>query len=354
MELALYAPGLGYYERQSERVGIQGDFYTSVRVGPLLGELLGHYFVRLAAELEPRLILVEAGAHDGRLAADILDHLRQLHPHLSPDLWLIEPSPSRRQWQEQTLADFAPRVHWATHPDQLAELFPNGISGMIYSNELLDAFPVHRLAWSRSRKDWQIFGVTESGNGFEWQMFPSDWLRIDSSQFPHVSTELAEVLPDGFITEICPAAASWWSSAARVLRAGRLVAMDYGLDGEEFLAPHRDKGTLRGYHRHQVGDRLLEIPGEQDLTAHVDFDKIQQAGESAGLSTFFSGSQRLWLTRLMEQTLSPEGPNFPAWDSTRVRQFQTLTHPDHFGRRFRVLEQGRQNVATSPPGMTGT
>ncbi len=341
MELALYAPGLGYYEREPKRVGIDGDFYTSVRVGPLLGELLGSYFGRLSAELNLPLVLVESGAHDGRLAADILGHLQKWQPQHGPDLWLIEPSKDRRRWQEQTLKEFLPKVHWVHDLDQLAQSFPDGISGIFYSNELLDAFPVHRLAWSRDRKEWQVFGVAESSHGFEWRMLPSDWLPIDSRLYPQIPDDLAEVLPDGFVTEICPMATTWWSSAARLLRVGRLLTMDYGLESEEFLAPQRDRGTLRTYLRHQVGDLLLENPGEQDLTAHVDFDRIQRAGEANGLTTFFSGSQRLWLTRQMEQTLPQVGSAFPAWDSTRVRQFQALTHPDHFGRRFRVLEQGK-------------
>jgi SAM-dependent MidA family methyltransferase len=341
MELALYAPGLGYYERQPKRVGIDGDFYTSVRVGPLLGELLGSYFGRLSAELNLPFVLVEAGAHDGRLAADVLGHLQKWQPQHGPDLWLVEPSKDRRLWQQQTLKEFLPRVHWVHDLEQLAQSFPDGISGIFYSNELLDAFPVHRLSWSRDRKEWQVFGVAESSHGFEWRMFASDGLSIDSSLYPHIPNDLAEVLPDGFVTEICPMATTWWSSAARLLRVGRLLTMDYGLESEEFLAPQRARGTLRTYLRHQVGDRLLENPGEQDLTADVDFDKIQRAGETNGLTTFFSGSQRLWLTQQMELTLPHVGTAFPAWDSTRVRQFQTLTHPDHFGRRFRVLEQGK-------------
>jgi len=341
MELALYAPGLGYYERQSERVGRNGDFHTSVGVGPLLGELLGHYFGQVVGQWDRPSILVEAGAHDGRLAADVLGHLRQWGPPSSPDLWLVEPSTDRRRWQEKNLSQFAGRVHWVADLEQLVELFPEGITGVIYSNELLDAFPVHRLSWSRCQKSWQVFGVVESGDYFEWRMFSLDWLGIDSSLCPQVPTELAEVLPDGFITEICPLATHWWSSAARLLRNGRLLTMDYGLETEEFLAPHRERGTLRTYQRHHVGDGLLQNPGQQDLTAHVDLGRIQTAGESMGLTTFFSGSQRLWLTRQMENTLPRVGRTFPTWDSNRVRQFQTLTHPDHFGRSFRVLEQGR-------------
>lgn len=341
MKLALYAPGLGYYERSPERVGIQGDFYTSVRVGALLGELIGHYFSCLVKDIDEPPVLVEAGAHDGQLAFDILTYLETWQPHIRPTVWLIEPSSARRQWQAQTLSRFGGTIRWVPDLDQLEREFPTGFSGLFYANELLDAFPVHRLNWHREKTTWLAMGVAASPAGFRWEKLSDGIAEIDAGDLPTVPPALAEVLPDGFITEICPAATQWWRQAASCLKRGRMVTFDYGLDSLEFLAPQRREGTLRAYAHHRISGAILDDPGGQDITAHVHFTELQEAGEEARLQTHYSGTQRQWLTLRMEETLPGGGKLFPEWNAARVRQFQTLTHPEHLGRHFRVLEQGR-------------
>ena len=341
MELALYAPELGYYVQSAGRVGVDGDFYTSVRVGALLGELIGRYFSEAAAKSDEPSVLVEAGAHDGQLALDILTYLDGWQPEIRPMLWLVEPSANRRRWQEHTLARFGGQIRWVDNLDQLLLAFPNGLSGLVYANELLDAFPVHRLRWERETKGWLAMGVAATSTGFHWKTLLPEAVGIQPEELPPVPPALAEVLPDGFTTEICPLATQWWRQAARCLKQGRLLTFDYGLDDEEFFAPQRYEGTLRAYSRHRVTGQILENIGEQDLTAHVHFTKLKMAGEDVGLTTEFYGGQRQWLTKRMEETLHDPNRRFPDWNSARVRQFQTLTHPEHLGRGFRVLEQGR-------------
>jgi len=341
MELALYAPELGYYEQSAGRVGVDGDFYTSVRVGALLGELIGHHFSETSVGSDEPPALVEAGAHDGQLALDILNYLDGWQPEFRPTLWLVEPSANRRRWQEQTLSRFGDRIRWVANLDQLLLAFPNGFSGLLYANELLDAFPVHRLRWEREKKGWLAMGVAAAPTGFHWKTLLPEAVGIQSEELPPVPPALAEVLPDGFTTEICPSATQWWRQAAGCLKQGRLLTFDYRLDDEEFFAPQRCEGTLRAYSRHRVTGQILENIGEQDLTAHVHFTKLREAGEVAGLTTEFYGAQRQWLTKRMEETLHDPNRRFPEWKSARVRQFQTLTHPEHLGRGFRVLEQVR-------------
>lgn len=341
MEIALYAPGLGYYERQSDRVGIHGDFYTSVRVGSLLGEMIGHYFSGLVEGIDGSAVLIEAGAHDGQLALDILTYLEAWQPTMQPTVWLVEPSSERKRWQEQTLSRFEGRIRWVSNLNQLEREFPNGYSGLLYANELLDAFPVHRLIWERKKRNWVPLGVTATPTGFDWEKLSHDFAQIPIGAFPTVPPALADVLPDGFVTEICPAATEWWRQAAGCLKKGRMVTFDYGLDSLEFLAPQRMDGTLRAYSRHRISGAVLDIPGEQDITAHIHFTELQQAGEVAGLQTHFYGTQRQWITLRMKEALLNSGRIFSDWNSARVRQFQTLTHPEHLGRNFRVLEQGK-------------
>ncbi len=343
MALALYAPEAGYYEKMG-RVGRSGDFYTSVSVGPLFGELLAWRFREWLSELEtelspaeaPVLHLVEVGANDGRLAADIVRAWKPLPGGRPVDLVLVEPSPRRREWQEATLAQVEGlAVRWEESLESLGN-----VRGVIYSNELLDALPVHRVAWDKARRKWFEWGVEEAGDGFGWVPLP-DEVAAETLADPHlqIPSELADVLPDGFCTEIHVAARNWWAAAAGALKAGRLVAFDYGLAAEEFFSPKRTGGTLRAYSRHRVGGDLLAHPGEQDLTAQVNFSACQQAGEAAGLATLGCDSQATFLTNLAGQLWAD--PEWIQWTPSQVAQFKTLTHPEHLGRPFRVLVQAR-------------
>ncbi len=341
MELALYCPESGYYETDMAKVGRGGDFITSVSVGNLFGQLLGFHFAELleAAEQSPPRTIVEAGAHDGRLAADILGWLRTHRPELFRELkyWILEPSLKRQGWQQFALREFSENVGWVRDISELApQSVGNKINGIIFSNELLDAFPVHRYAWDKTTSRWFEWGVAAEGNHFVWVRMENPLLKIG---YP----ELSEVLPDGYTIECSPAASNWWHAAASVLGQGRLLAIDYGFTDEEQFLPSRQRGTVRAYFRHRVSDDVLANPGEQDLTAHVNFSAIQKAGETAGLMTRSFFTQAKFLTQILARTEAVG--NFGAWNSHRTRQFQTLTHPEHFGRAFRVLIQARTDSA---------
>ena len=147
------------------------------------------------------------------------------------------------------------------------------------------------------------------------------------------------VLPDNYTIEISPAAENWWREAAGILAHGKLLAIDYGFNSDEQFSPARTNGTLRAYFRHQVSNDILANAGEQDLTAHVNFSAIQAAGESRGLLTEAFCTQPQFLTRILAEATKMN--SLGDWDARRIRQFQTLTHPEHLGRAFRVLVQGR-------------
>jgi SAM-dependent MidA family methyltransferase len=155
-----------------------------------------------------------------------------------------------------------------------------------------------------------------------------------------VPVELAGVLPDGFMVEICPAAAAWWRMAASRLSRGKLVTMDYGLADGAWFAPERAQGTLRAFSRHHAGADVLSRPGEQDLTAHVNFSALMEAGCAAGLRTEGLARQGKFLTEILGRTRLAEDVLDP-WDERKTRQFQTLAHPEHLGHKFQVLAQSR-------------
>ncbi len=348
MELALYCPDLGFYERKKDTVGKSGDFYTSVSVGPLFGQLLAFQFDEWRAEWPVagcRLRMVEAGAHDGKLARDVLTWLRAQRPAVFKELeyCLVEPSAQRRQWQARTLVEFGPQVRWLTKLSDLGN--PQSAIGdrqftIVFSNELLDAFPVHRLGWDAAGKEWFEWGVAVENGKFIWARMPP--AKIPNSEFriPNLPQDLLAVLPDGFTTEMCPAAESWWRAAAGVIQRGKLLTLDYGLAAEEFFQPGRHHGTLRTYQRHQVGGDVLENVGAQDITAHVNFTALQSAGEAAGLQTEALVTQSKFLTGIAGKIWQAP-KSFGEWTAAHTRQFQTLTHPEHLGRPFRALVQAR-------------
>ena len=349
MERALYEPELGYYERQKE-IGRRGDFFTSVSVGNLFGKLLAFQFsewrnddCELSEKQKSPFQIVEAGAHDGRLAADILKWFHEFRPEFFSKLeyWIIEPSATRRQWQQKTLADFAPQIKWAADISKFAvetNCESTGVNGIIFSNELLDAMPVHRLRWNAAEKKWRECVVGWNGQKFIWEL--AQPISKIADQLPQLPDELTAILPDGFTTEISPAATDWWRQAVAVLNRGKLLTIDYGLTQEEFFLPERSRGTLRAFAQHHFNEDLLANVGEQDLTTHINFSALQIAGENAGLQTEGLIAQSKFLTRIAERTWK-EPEHFGKWTAERVKQFQTLTHPEHLGRSFRALIQAR-------------
>jgi SAM-dependent MidA family methyltransferase len=376
MELALYCPECGYYEKEEDTIGRRGDYYTSVSVGGLFGELLAFQFAQwLEAPPPPknqadvsiyrdddRPRIVEAGAHDGRLAGDILGWLRQHRPSLLERLeyCLVEPSLRRQQRQRANLSSYEPNVRWvpdlsalalapqapapgSTHASRIPHQVPRSI---IFANELLDAFPVHRLAWDAPRRQWFEWGVCVRDARFAWTRMPDHAAPPSLLRFFDLPTDLLAVLPDGFVLEVCPEAEAWWRQAARLLGPGKLLTLDYGTG--EALAPEKSSGTLRAYYRHRLIDDVLDRPGDQDLTAHVNFRALINAGEAEGLRTESFISQEQFLTRIAAQ-LWAANADAAQWPPHYKRQFQTLTHPQLLGGTFRALVQSRTSSEAASP-----
>jgi SAM-dependent MidA family methyltransferase len=344
MELALYCPDYGYYEKEADSVGRAGDFYTSVSVGPLFGELLAFQFSRWIDEFGDGIIrCVEAGSHDGRLAADILGWFQRQRPDslARMEYCILEPSERRREWQRRTLSAFSPRIRWVKDWNDLLthDQRRNAAFTISFSNELLDAFPIRRLGWDAARREWFEWGVATDGDAFTWSRLPLSE-SLYNLGLPEESA-LLDVLPDGFTVERSPAAEAWWKDAAQVLGRGVLLAFDYGYGQGMTLIPERPNGTLRGYRHHKQVENVLADPGLQDITAHVDFGRIETAGIKAGLGTELFEPQGRFLTQLASKAWQPDA-EFGKWDSARTRQFQTLIHPQHLGVSFHVLIQSRK------------
>lgn len=335
MERALYEPGLGYYEHAA--IGTSGDFSTSVSSGPLFGEILA----RQACQTWERLGLlaspatptwVEAGAHDGRLAADFLGWLGANRPDIARRVryLVVEPSATRRGWQARTLARFATQVEWANS-------IP-AFEGILFCNELLDAFPLERHVWDAAGRRWWRWGVAVRDDRFVPCRMEAD--GVHKAFLEGIPEALLAVLPSGHVVEHSPGAEAWWAGAARCLQKGCLMTFDYGFEEADRFRPGRSNGTLRGYWRHRPAEDVLANPGLIDLTAHVDFGRIQQAGEDAGLTTVSLCTQHRCLSRWMAESVEA-GEALTPMTPARMRQWQALSHPSHFGQAFRVLVQER-------------
>lgn len=344
MELALYHPRLGYYERGFKQTGRQGDFYTSVSVGALYGEFLGFDFAQRLGAMNGQVSVVEAGAHDGQLALDLLNYLSQFQRGLFDRLEyvIIEPSIARAEKQSATLAGHSGKVRWAKSWREAGEF-----RGICFSNELLDAMPVHIFRWDAAQHRWLEWGVTsadvERSHGsakFHWSALPQAGDPNAQRLLARLPEELLNVLPDQFTLEVCPGAVSWWLEASHALEEGWLITADYGFPQEEFLLPQRACGTLRAYSRHRSSGDVLDAPGQQDLTAHVNFSLLIAAGESAGLRTEDMVPQGIFLKTVLEK-IEQHPKSFPLWTPTRYRQLVSLVHPEHLGRAFKMLVQAR-------------
>ncbi len=335
MAAALYEPGHGYYAGQPRRVGRAGDFYTAVSVGPLYGCLLAdHAAACWRAQGRPaRFALAEQGAHDGQLMADVLARLGAAEPELAGrlEVVIVEPQAGYRQAQRGTLgAIWNGGLRWV---DCVAEL-PAG-HGLFFSNELLDAFPAHRMR--REDGAWKELGVTLCEDQLAWQSrnMNSETLRAEARLLP------AE-LPEGFVSELQLAVLDWVRDLAASRFKGEVWIADYGLDTAEYWSPERPRGTLRRYFQHRMDDEVLADLGAADLTCHVHFTRLVEEAEKSGFTLLEASDQGALLTRLAAPWLqSLEGrPPDPAARAL-LRQFQTLTHPGLMGRSFRVLRLGR-------------
>jgi SAM-dependent MidA family methyltransferase len=304
--------------------GRRGDFITSVSVGACYGQLLAEQvaqYWKISGE-PSEFHLIEQGANDGQLMADILAALAQGHPRCADSIQphFIEPLSSAAVAQRQ-------RVPWAQQHSSCAELhFP---AGVFFCNELVDAFPVQRIQWNGSA--WHELGVALDAEGEfqEMVMGPALSLQIHTAGFM-----------DGYTTECCPRAESWLAEISHIFAQGLWLIIDYGLTAADYYAPYRSQGSLRGYQKHRmVTENLLDCPGQIDLTTHVNWTTLTQTAERCGLEHHGWVDQMRFLTALAEPVLknmeqaASMTPQHHAW----LRQFQTLTQPGQMGSKFQAL-----------------
>jgi SAM-dependent MidA family methyltransferase len=341
MELALYHPQYGYYTSGGERIGKQGDYFTSVSVGPLFGKMLARQFVRFREELgnPPEFEVVEFGGHRGQFRADVLA--------AAPDL--------------------SYRIVETSDP------LPDSVVGCVFSNEFLDALPVHRV----QVKDgiWQEVYVQTAfpspepspprGEGQSeetpfvgqaprlpllgrWQ---AERLPYNNGNFVEVlgplsTPRLAEYLHDlpiqymeGYRTEVNLRALDWLADVSRRLKRGWIITIDYGYERDEYFAPHHRDGTLLCYHQHVKSANPYANVGEQDITAHVEFTSLIEHGKKLGLEPVLFTDQSHYLLQIGESEIAEIVERTAGQPSKERAAIHQLLHPELMGRTFKVLVQ---------------
>jgi SAM-dependent MidA family methyltransferase len=333
MRMALYEPGAGYYRQGVRRIGRGGDFYTSVSVGPLFGALLAQHChdVWQALGQPAEFVIIEQGAHDGTLARDILTALKTVHPELHDRAryLIIEPDATLQAAQRQTLGD-----EWegrCTHVPDWQSL-PSGLCGIVLCNELLDAFPVHRVVFRDGQWQEQYVALHED-EGFDFVNGP-----LSSNELQDELALLPGPFADGHITEINVDAVSWLREIEQSQFTGEILIADYGHAAPEYFAPERREGTLRRYLAHKSDHKVLESLGECDLTAHVNFTRVAEEALGMGWQVEEFIEQGRFLTRVATSIMKClDFQPSASW----LRQFQSLTHPSHLGHSFHVLTLSR-------------
>ncbi|OAI51093.1 hypothetical protein AYO46_01940 [Betaproteobacteria bacterium SCGC AG-212-J23] len=314
MELALHAPGAGYYAGGARQFGAEGDFVTA----PELGSLFGRTLARQLAQF-PDLPILELGAGTGALAETI-----------DRDYYILETSAALRALQERRLGK---RVK---HLDRLPERW----RGIIIANEVADAIPVHVVAWRNGGVMER--GVTVHNGKFTWKEKPaSGGLQEEASRI---------LVPPPYESEIGLAARAWMRTLCEHLEHGLILVVDYGFPRQEYYHPQRATGTLMCHHRHRSHADPFARPGDEDITAHVDFSALAAAARAAGAEVLGYATQAQFLVNCgITDVLGEANVENALVYAPIAAQAQKLLSPAEMGELFKVLAVGK-GIATPLTG----
>lgn len=338
LNLVLYDPRDGYYARTDTQVGRAGDFYTSVSVGPLFGQLLARRFLKwwLDSDKPENWRILEIGAHDGKLAADILSTLREIHPEAwaSLEYAIAEPLPRLRIAQQKRLNPLSSHLRIA---GSLEELSQNTLPGIAFGNEILDALPFHLVR--QIGGEWMELYVGELADK-NLVLVPQP--IAGESPLSEKIGGLGMDFPEHYQTEIRTNFYDFLKNVSACVADGILIFIDYGFAAPEYYDTHRSTGTLRTFSKHKAAEDPLDRPGEIDITAHLDFTDLARAAINLGYHPSEFHNQGSYLTHLAKDLILTGSFN----DPKSISQFQSLTHPAHLGGKFHVIEFQKNHEVT--------
>lgn len=328
MDMALYAPGLGYYAAGAHKLGEAGDFITAPEVSSLFGRVLARQFAEVLEELGSGDIL-ELGAGSGRLAVDVLGELKAMD-RLPQRYLILEVSPDLRERQRSLLneehPDIADRIQWLDEP-------PAELSGVVFGNEVLDALPVARFRLDEA-------GIQEEGVVWDGERFTSSFRLADEDFAARLRNALADVnepLPTPYTSEFSRRVPALIATLADSLQAGLMLFIDYGYGRREYYLGERSMGTLMCHYRHRAHPDPYAWPGLQDITAYVDFTQVVEAGIEQGLELMaYTTQAQFLLAGGLEKLMAGDDAGSVDY-MKRAQEVQRLTLPGEMGDRFKVV-----------------
>ena len=344
MKAALYDPVHGYYCRTDRnKWGREGDYRTSPERTSLFAATFARYFAKLydGAGRSSSFHIVEVGAGDGSFAAALLETLERDFPHVFASVRYVidEISPHSQSLAEARLVPFKDRVSFKSSPDIKIDF------GIIFSNEVLDAFPIYRVGIEQGQLQEFYVDVSVGGN-FEWKLGAPSTERLAE----HLEKDGIE-LGEGQVAEINLDIEEWFTKTTACLQSGYVVTVDYGADAPELYpsnpADPRYLGTLRSFQRHQIIDDVLSSPGEQDLTTTVNWSFVKDVGERLGLKVLeFERQDRFLLAAGLLEQLELESKRQEN-ESEKLRLSNAaleMVFPTRMGAHFQVLVQQKQTA----------
>jgi SAM-dependent MidA family methyltransferase len=344
MEACLYDPRHGYYTKVDQQAG--RDYFTSSDVKPLFGRLLARQLEEMWAALgrPDSFHVIEAGAGTGVLAKAILDFIARSPAEFCASLRYVgvERSEARRAAHAQQLAEHARAGRFASSAS-----WPEGISdGCIFSNELLDALPVHRVV--QERGELRELYVTTRGEELRVETG-----KLSSQQIAEYFARQGIQLREAQQAEVCLAGCDWIRAAGERLKRGFVLTIDYGREASELYDERHMRGTLLAYQGHRASEDFFRTPGDQDLTAHVNFTALDLWGRESGLARTGLTTQCNFLLALARKANFADVQTAGASEREKARQrllFKTLINPEGMGETFQVLIQHKR---VHSPALTG-
>jgi SAM-dependent MidA family methyltransferase len=323
MGLALYAPGHGYYVSGNEKIGPAGDFITAPELTPWFAQAMAYQFAEIFNRTGLPLNILEFGAGTGKFAIEVMNQLKAQGISIARYV-ILEVSPFLREKQQEYASQFPEYLERMIWLDRLPAM--GTFSGIIFANEVIDAMPVHRFFVNQGElleQSVQISpkGELEYGNG----------LPLSEKLKTHLEAIQSRCGPfsEGYLSEVNALQGPWIQSLSESLKEGALMIVDYGYSEQDYYSRGHSSGTLACYHRHQMNTNPLFAPGEQDITAHVDFSSLAEAGISAGFELEGYTSQGLFLANLLS--------NIGEVDPVSSQHLRRLMHPSAMGEIFKVM-----------------
>lgn len=344
MDMALYYPELGYYTSPEEKIGGHGDFYTASELDRAFGELLGKQFAEIYTKIgEENFKIVEIGAGKGYLAFDILKFLQENYPEVfkNTTYTIIEKSPYHIKTQKELLSVFE-NVEWV---QDIIDFDDESITGVVFSNELFDSFPVHLIRKIKG-KIYEVFIKVDEENNVQ------ETLKEASEEILRYMEQLKINIPEGMQTEINLDAVDYIQKIGKKLKKGFVITIDYGYPSAELYKPYRMRGTLMCYYRHRYSENFYENVGMQDITSHVNFSALKYYGMIAGLDFTGFTDQAHFLTNLGLMEIFEKLQEKNDYESfERLNRLKTLVLPKGMGEKFKVLVQHKNIKDPSIKGL---